>query len=127
MIGGDVNSLRRNRIVRGSLVALGVLLILGSFVIGPLPGPGFLIVFPIGLALVLKNATWSKRLYLRVRTRYPDYGRWTDWALRRRRHRAMPPLPPWRDNLRRWLRREPAPRARAAPPDLADRPEPGSD
>lgn len=93
------SSLWKHPVTRSILVATGVLLIIFGMLIGPLPGPGFLVLFPLGLALILKNATWSKRIYLRLRRRYPAYGRWTDWALRRPRHRAMPPPPPWREGL----------------------------
>lgn len=88
-----------HRVTRAVLVTLGVAMMIGGVLIGPLPGPGFLVVFPIGLALVLKHATWSKRIYARLKRRHPAYGRWTDWALRRPRHKQRPPAPPWRDSL----------------------------
>lgn len=105
----------KHPVTRGILVVTGVVLIIVGILIGPLPGPGFVVLFPVGLALILKNATWSKRIYLRLRRRYPDYGRWTDWALRRPRHRAMPPPPPWREglvSLWRGMRKGPENRAR---------------
>ncbi|NCP11205.1 MAG: hypothetical protein GW859_04480 [Sphingomonadales bacterium] len=86
-------------LTRAALTFGGISLMIVGMLIGPLPGPGFLVLFPVGLAIVLKNATWSKRIYLRLRRRYPEYGRWTDWALRRPRHKEMPPPPPWREGL----------------------------
>ena len=49
---------------RFMLSLLGFFLILVSPIIGAIPGPGFIIVFPIGLALVLQNSRWSKKLYV---------------------------------------------------------------
>ncbi len=74
-------------------IVIGWLLILISPLIGAIPGPGFVIIFPIGLALVLKNSKWAKRQYLRLSRRFPDYGRWADWALRRRKAEGRPPFP----------------------------------
>ena len=38
----------------------------------------------IGLALMLKNSIWAKKLYARLKRRYPKRGEWVDWSLRRR-------------------------------------------
>ena len=75
---------------RLALSILGFALMLLSPIIGALPGPGFIIMFPIGLALVLKNSHWSKRRYVDFKRRFPKYGKWTDWAMRRKRHRELP-------------------------------------
>ena len=75
------------------LAALGWFLIIISPIVGAIPGPGFIIVFPIGLALVLKNSRWSKKRYVDVKRRFPEYGDWADWALRRKNHKSMPELP----------------------------------
>ena len=72
-----------NLAVRYSLVALGVLLIAITPLVGPIPGPGGLITFGAGLSLVLKYTGWAKRLYVRFKRRHPNKGRWTDWSLRR--------------------------------------------
>lgn len=75
---------------RFALALLGFLLILLSPVVGAIPGPGFIIVFPIGLALVLQNSRWAKKRYVDFKRRFPHYGKWTDWAMRRRRHKVLP-------------------------------------
>ena len=75
---------------RSVLVVTGFFLMLVSPIIGALPGPGFIILFPIGLALVLKNSHWAKKRYVRFKQRYPKYGEWADWAMRRQRHRNFP-------------------------------------
>src|SRR5437868_1735099 len=78
--------------VEWALFAVGVLLIIGGFVIAPLPGPGGVFLIAPGLALVLKSSMWAKRHYVRVKRWQPKAGRWMDWALRRpsaRRREAL--------------------------------------
>jgi hypothetical protein len=70
-------------LVRHSLVALGFLLIALTPVVGPIPGPGGIIVFGAGLSLILKYTGWAKRLYVRLKRKHPNKGRWADWSLRR--------------------------------------------
>lgn len=89
---------------RWALVVLGWFLMIISPIIGAIPGPGFIILFPIGLALVLRNSGFGKRLYIRIKHRFPDLGRWTDWALRRPRHQERPPFPSFGELWRRWRR-----------------------
>ena len=76
--------------MRHSLVALGFLLIAITPLVGPIPGPGGIIVFGAGLSLILKYTGWAKRLYVRLKRRHPKKGSWADWSLRRasarRRH-----------------------------------------
>ena len=60
------------------LAVIGFTLILISPIIGAIPGPGFIIVFPIGLALVLQNSRWAKKRYVDFKRRFPQYGKWTD-------------------------------------------------
>jgi hypothetical protein len=72
-------------VVEWALFALGVLLIIGGFIIAPLPGPGGIFLIAPGLALVLKTSLWAKRHYVRLKRWQPRAGRWMDWALRRRR------------------------------------------
>ena len=69
--------------VRAGLVGLGVLLMMSAAVVGPLPGPGGIVVFAAGLSIVLKYSGWAKRLYVRFKRRHPNKGRWADWGLRR--------------------------------------------
>lgn len=87
------------------MLATGWILILLSPIIGALPGPGFLILFPVGLALVLKNSLWAKRRYAKLRRRFPEYGRWTDWSLRRKKAKERPPAPPLKRDLKRLFSR----------------------
>jgi hypothetical protein len=94
-----------NRSFQWAMIVLGWGLIILAPLIGWLPGPGALILFPIGLALVLKNSLWAKRRYTAISKRHPEYGEWTNWALRRKRFKVRPPLPPIkRDLLRIWRR-----------------------
>jgi hypothetical protein len=72
-----------NPVVRTSLVALGLLLMMLSPLVGAVPGPGGVFVFAAGLSLVLKYTGWAKRLYVRFKRRHPNKGRWADWGLRR--------------------------------------------
>src|SRR3954471_12291111 len=77
-------------LVRHTLVALGFLLIALTPIVGPIPGPGGIIVFGAGLSLILKYTGWAKRLYVRFKRKHPKKGSWADWSLRRasarRRH-----------------------------------------
>ena len=75
--------LRSTAQVRLTLFCLGILLMITGVLIGPLPGPGFLIVFPVGLMLCLQNSAWAKRIYVRFKRRHPRYAGWTDRVMRR--------------------------------------------
>ncbi len=75
-------------------MAVGILLILITPFVGIIPGPGGVVVFAAGAALVLKYSQWAKRLYVRLQRRYPKAGAWSDWALRR-------PSPRRREHLRK--------------------------
>ena len=70
-------------LVRQCLVGLGFVLIALTPLVGPIPGPGGIIVFGAGLSLILKYTGWAKRLYVRFKRRHPNKGRWADWSLRR--------------------------------------------
>ena len=86
-------SKRRWRYTSGSRFALsilGLILMLLSPIVGAIPGPGFIIMFPLGLALVLQNSRTAKNLYVVFKRRFPQYGQWTDWAMRRKRHKELP-------------------------------------
>ncbi|HEX8669469.1 MAG TPA: hypothetical protein VF727_13975 [Allosphingosinicella sp.] len=69
--------------VRTALFLLGWLLIAVSPIVGPIPGPGGIIVFAAGLSLVLKYSGWAKRKYVAFKRRHPNKGAWADWGLRR--------------------------------------------
>ncbi len=73
----------RSLLGRQLLVAAGFLLIILGVVVGPLPGPGFIPLFIGGLTLLLRYATWSKRLYVRAKRRWPKHGAFADKGLRR--------------------------------------------
>lgn len=73
----------RKPAVRVALFMLGIFLMIVSPIIGALPGPGFIIVFPLGLGLTLKYSRWAKRRYVRFKRRWPKHGHWADWGLRR--------------------------------------------
>jgi ribonuclease P protein component len=69
--------------VRSALVVLGFILIGLTPLVGPIPGPGGVIVFAAGLSLVLRYSQWAKRRYARFKRHHPKKGDWADWGLRR--------------------------------------------
>lgn len=79
---------------------------MGAPLIGWLPGPGPLIVMPIGLALILKNSTWAKRRYAKLTKQHPEYGRWVNWAMGRSRAKVRPPLPDFKRDIMYIFRRD---------------------
>ena len=74
---------KKSILLRQCLMILGFLLILVSPLVGAIPGPGGVFVFAAGLALILQNSEWAKRLYVRFKRKHPNKGRWADWGLRR--------------------------------------------
>lgn len=64
-------------------MSLGWLLIAISPFIGPIPGPGGIPVFAAGVALLIRNSTWAKRRYVRMKRRWPKLGHHTDKVMRR--------------------------------------------
>lgn len=87
----DPPYLRRRRRRRPSaftkawqLVAGFLLIIFAPIIGGPiLPGPFGFLGFALGLALVLRHSRMARRIYIRFKRRWPHWGRWTDWGLRR--------------------------------------------
>lgn len=75
--------IRKNAWVRFALFLLGCLLLVLTPIIGLLPGPGGIILFPIGMALTLQNSIWAKRIYGRFKRRHPRYAAWSDRLMRR--------------------------------------------
>lgn len=67
-----------------AIFGVGVILIILSPVVGALPGPGGVLVFALGLAMVLKTSRWARRHYVRFKRWQPKAGRFTDWGLRRK-------------------------------------------
>lgn len=82
-MGRRWRAFEQSRIGRNLLVVAGVLLMILGVIVGPLPGPGFIPLFLGGLTLVLRYATWSKRLYVRLKRRWPKHGAFADKGLRR--------------------------------------------
>ncbi|MEY4269263.1 MAG: hypothetical protein RLZZ58_479 [Pseudomonadota bacterium] len=80
---GLYQRMRTNAQVRYGLFLLGCLLMIIAPLLGPLPGPGFFVLFPVGLALTLQNSAWAKRRYVDFKRRHPRYGGWADKGLRR--------------------------------------------
>ena len=74
---------KKSILKRQGLFVLGCLLIIISPLVGAIPGPGGVFVFAAGLALILQNSEWAKRLYVRFKRKHPNKGRWADWGLRR--------------------------------------------
>ena len=69
--------------VRTTLMSIGFALMILSPLAGVVPGPGGILVFAAGLALVLRYSEWAKRKYVRLKRRHPRTGEWADWGLRR--------------------------------------------
>jgi hypothetical protein len=88
------------------MVTAGWALILGAIAIGPLPGPGPLIVAPVGMAMVLKNSRWAKKRYSRFGRTHPEYGQWLNWMLGRSKRQGRPPLPDFKRDLMLIFRRD---------------------
>ncbi len=77
--------IQRIALIRRILFGVGVALMLIAPLIGILPGPGFIILFPIGLALALQNSFWAKRKFSRWMRHNPRPAKWVDRVLNRRR------------------------------------------
>ena len=71
-------------VVEWSIFAIGLIFIMVSPVLGAIPGPGGLVVFALGLAMILKTSRWARRHYVKFKRWQPKAGRWTDWGLRRK-------------------------------------------
>lgn len=78
------SAIGRNERVRFALFVTGCVFIVLAPVVGLLPGPGGIIVFALGAGLALKNSRWAKKRYVAFKKRFPKYGHWADWGLRRR-------------------------------------------
>ncbi|WP_185829217.1 hypothetical protein [Sphingomonas ginkgonis] len=62
---------------------LGLLLLAGAAVVGPIPGPGGIVFAAAGLTLLLRSSLWARRHYVRFKRWQPRAGGWMDRALRR--------------------------------------------
>jgi hypothetical protein len=63
---------------------LGVAMMVASPLAAPLPGPGGILVFAGGLALVLRASPGARLRFVRLKRRWPRAGALADRALRRR-------------------------------------------
>ena len=76
-------SLLQRPLVRLILFGIGVICLVLAPLLSPLPGPGGILAFAIGLGLVLQTSAWARGRYVHFKRRYPRQGHWTDWGLRR--------------------------------------------
>jgi hypothetical protein len=74
----------RHPALRVTLLVTGVILILLTPIVGPIPGPGGIFVFAAGLTLILRNSLWARRRFAKAKRRWPRLGRYADKGLRRR-------------------------------------------
>jgi hypothetical protein len=88
------------------MLALGWLLLVGAPLLGPLPGPGPLLILPIGLAIILKHSLWAKKRYARLAKIHPKYAGWANWAMRRSKVKERPPFPDIKADLMHLFRRD---------------------
>lgn len=65
------------------LLGVGLLCIVAAPLLAPLPGPGGIPLFLVGLTLLLRYTRRAKKLYVRAKKRWPKHGDWADWGLRR--------------------------------------------
>lgn len=106
MTGNPKKNWRDSNGFRWCMLCLGWLLIIVAPLLGPLPGPGALIILPIGLALILKNSLWAKKRYARLSRRHPEYGNWTNWAMRRSKVTERPAFPDIKRDIMQLFRRD---------------------
>jgi hypothetical protein len=74
---------RQNPVVKLVQFAIGCVLMALAPLVGPLPGPGGIIIFVLGLGLALRSSIWAKRRYIALKKKQPRLGGWVDWGLRR--------------------------------------------
>jgi hypothetical protein len=106
MTDKPLQSWRDSNGFRWCMLCLGWLLIVVAPLLGPLPGPGALIILPVGLALILKNSLWAKKRYARLARRHPEYGNWANWAIRRSKVTERPPFPDIQRDVMHMFRRD---------------------
>lgn len=76
-------ALLNSPLVKCTIFALGVFLMVVSPLAGLLPGPGGILLFALGLAMVLRISMSAKRHYVRFKRWQPRVGRLVDRGLRR--------------------------------------------
>ncbi len=78
-----LRAINASELVRMAQLLLGCIFIILAPILSPLPGPGGIVLFALGLGLVLRNSAWAKRRYVWFKKKRPQMGNWTDWGLRR--------------------------------------------
>lgn len=73
----------RHPALRIAQLVLGIILIAGAVVVGPLPGPGGIFLFAGGLILILRNSRWAQVRWARLKRRWPRVGSLVDRTMRR--------------------------------------------
>ncbi|HEV7232847.1 MAG TPA: PGPGW domain-containing protein [Sphingorhabdus sp.] len=102
----DATGFRDSKAYRLIMLTIGWLLVLAAPLLGPVPGPGALIIFPVGLAIILKHSRWAKKRYAAFARTNPEYGRWADWAMRRSKAAERPPFPDFKADIMHLFRRD---------------------
>ena len=74
----------RHPVLRIALLVVGLLLLVGAVVVGPLPGPGGIFLFAGGMVLILQNSRWARFRWARLKRRWPRIGNLADRAMRRK-------------------------------------------
>lgn len=69
--------------LRTALFLTGAILVAITPLVALLPGPGGVFTFAGGMALMLRNSAWAKRVFARFKRGWPRLGDWADWGLRR--------------------------------------------
>ncbi|MDX2114205.1 MAG: PGPGW domain-containing protein [Planctomycetota bacterium] len=89
---------RRRRLRQGSLarriwvLAAGITIVVVGILISPLPGPGFTILGPAGLALIATEFIWARRLLRDIKRRSRVVTRRTDSLAQRTSRWWVPPV-----------------------------------
>ncbi len=79
-----MRALGRNPVYRLVMFGIGCVLLVCAPLVSPLPGPGGLIFFGVGMGLVLRYSLWAKKRYVVFKKERPKMGHWADWGLRRK-------------------------------------------
>jgi uncharacterized protein (TIGR02611 family) len=75
-----VTHIRGPRPVRRIVIlTVGAIVLLGGLLISPLPGPGFTVLGPLGLAILATEFAWARRLLKRVDDRTDFLDRYAPW------------------------------------------------
>ncbi len=66
LLAGRARHRERHKVLRVAWAVLGFLVIIAGALIAPLPGPGPLIIIPLGLAMLALEFVWAERLLERA-------------------------------------------------------------